>query len=53
MIAMRSAALLAVLCHAEPFLKAAGATVKYVLGSSVETAAKLRAAVGRAELDVT
>src|SRR6185436_13368302 len=40
-------------CHAEPFQKATGATVKYVLGSSVQTAAKLRAAGGRAEFDVT
>ena len=39
-------------CHAEPFQKATGATVKYVLGSSVQTGAKLRAAGGRAELDV-
>ena len=40
-------------CHAEPFQKATGATVKYVLGSSVQTGAKLRAAGGRSELDVT
>lgn len=40
-------------CHAEPFQKATSATVKYVLGSSVQTAAKLRAAGGRAEFDVT
>jgi putative spermidine/putrescine transport system substrate-binding protein len=40
-------------CHAAPFEKATGATVKYVLGSSVQTAAKLRAAAGRAEFDVT
>ena len=40
-------------CHAEPFQKATNATVKYVLGSSVQTAAKLRAAGGRAEFDVT
>src|ERR671923_2846099 len=40
-------------CHAEPFQKATGATVKYVLGSSVQTGAKLRAAGGRAEFDVT
>jgi spermidine/putrescine-binding protein len=40
-------------CHAAPFEKATGATVKYVLGSSVQTAAKLRAAGGRAEFDVT
>src|SRR5215813_3006862 len=39
-------------CHAAPFEKATGATVKYVLGSSVQTAAKLRAAGARAELDV-
>jgi putative spermidine/putrescine transport system substrate-binding protein len=39
-------------CHAAPFEKATGATVKYVLGSSVQTAAKLRAAGGRAEFDV-
>jgi putative spermidine/putrescine transport system substrate-binding protein len=40
-------------CHASAFEKATGATVKYVLGSSVQTAAKLRAAGGRAEFDVT
>src|SRR5205085_9337282 len=40
-------------CHAEPFQKATGATVKYVLGSSVQMGAKLRAAAGRSELDVT
>lgn len=40
-------------CHAAPFEKATGATVKYVLGSSVQTAAKLRATGGRAEFDVT
>ena len=40
-------------CHAEPFQKTTGSTVKYVLGSSVQTAAKLRAAGGRAEFDVT
>ena len=40
-------------CHAEPFQKATNATVKYVLGSSVQTAAKLRAAGGRSEFDVT
>src|SRR5499433_4458826 len=39
-------------CHAAPFEKATGATVKYVLGSSVQTAAKLRAAGARSELDV-
>jgi len=39
-------------CHAAAFEKATGATVKYVLGSSVQTAAKLRAAGGRAEFDV-
>jgi putative spermidine/putrescine transport system substrate-binding protein len=39
-------------CHAAPFEKATGATVKFVLGSSVQTAAKLRAAGGRAEFDV-
>jgi len=39
-------------CHAEPFQKATGSTVKYVLGSSVQTAAKLRATAGRAEFDV-
>jgi spermidine/putrescine-binding protein len=39
-------------CHASAFEKATGATVKYVLGSSVQTAAKLRAAGGRAEFDV-
>jgi spermidine/putrescine-binding protein len=40
-------------CHAEPFQKATNVTVKYVLGSSVQTAAKLRAAGGRSEFDVT
>lgn len=39
-------------CHAAPFEKATGATVKYVLGSSVQTMAKLRAAGPRSELDV-
>jgi len=39
-------------CHSAPFERATGATVKYVLGSSVQTAAKLRAAGARAELDV-
>ena len=39
-------------CHAAAFEKATGSTVKYVLGSSVQTMAKLRAAGGRAELDV-
>ena len=39
-------------CHAAAFEKATGATVKYVLGSSVQTAAKLRAAGARAEFDV-
>ena len=39
-------------CHAAPFEKATGATVKYVLGSSVQTMAKLRAAGARSELDV-
>jgi putative spermidine/putrescine transport system substrate-binding protein len=39
-------------CHAAAFEKATGASVKYVLGSSVQTAAKLRAAGARAELDV-
>src|SRR5499427_8716946 len=39
-------------CHATAFEKATGATVKYVLGSSVQTAAKLRAAGTRAEFDV-
>src|SRR5499425_2850696 len=38
--------------HAAPFEKATGATVKFVLGSSVQTAAKLRAAGTRAEFDV-
>jgi putative spermidine/putrescine transport system substrate-binding protein len=40
-------------CHAAAFEKATGATVKYVLGSSVQTAAKLRATGGRSEFDVT
>ena len=39
-------------CHAAIFEKATGSTVKYVLGSSVQTAAKLRAAGARAEFDV-
>jgi len=39
-------------CHATAFEKATGATVKYVLGSSVQTMAKLRAAGARAEFDV-
>src|SRR5262245_38582514 len=39
-------------CHATAFEKATGATVKYVLGSSVQTAAKMRAAGARAEFDV-
>ena len=39
-------------CHAATFEKDTGASVKYVLGSSVQTAAKLRAAGSRAELDV-
>jgi spermidine/putrescine-binding protein len=39
-------------CHAAAFEKATGSTVKYVLGSSVQTAAKLRAAGARAEFDV-
>src|SRR5262245_36898916 len=39
-------------CHATAFEKATGSTVKYVLGSSVQTMAKLRAAGGRAEFDV-
>jgi putative spermidine/putrescine transport system substrate-binding protein len=39
-------------CHAAAFEKATGSTVKYVLGSSVQTMAKLRAAGARSELDV-
>jgi putative spermidine/putrescine transport system substrate-binding protein len=39
-------------CHAAAFEKATGASVKYVLGSSVQTAAKMRAAGSRAEFDV-
>ena len=39
-------------CHATAFEKATGASVRYVLGSSVQTAAKLRAAGARAEFDV-
>src|SRR5512134_2043212 len=39
-------------CHATAFEKATGASVKYVLGSSVQTMAKLRAAGARAEFDV-
>jgi spermidine/putrescine-binding protein len=40
-------------CHAPAFERATGATVKYVLGSSVQTAAKLRATAGRSEFDLT
>src|SRR5262250_1840910 len=39
-------------CHAAAFEKATGSTVKFVLGSSVQTAAKMRAAGARAEFDV-
>lgn len=39
-------------CHAAAFEKATGSTVKYVLGSSVQTMAKLRAAGSRSEFDV-
>ena len=39
-------------CHAAAFEKATGSTVKYVLGSSVQTMAKLRAAGARSEFDV-
>jgi spermidine/putrescine-binding protein len=39
-------------CHLPAFEKATGASVKYVLGSSVQTAAKLRAAGARSEFDV-
>jgi putative spermidine/putrescine transport system substrate-binding protein len=39
-------------CHAALFEKQTGSTVKYVLGSSVQTAAKMRAAGARAEFDV-
>src|SRR4029450_4547502 len=39
-------------CHATAFEKATGSIVKYVLGSSVQTAAKMRAGGGRAEFDV-
>jgi putative spermidine/putrescine transport system substrate-binding protein len=39
-------------CHAAAFERATGASVKYVLGSSVQTAAKMRAAGARAEFDV-
>jgi spermidine/putrescine-binding protein len=39
-------------CHATAFEKATGSSVKYVLGSSVQTMAKLRAAGARSELDV-
>lgn len=39
-------------CHVPVFEKEMGATVKYVLGSSVQNAAKLRAAGGRSEFDV-
>jgi len=39
-------------CHAAAFEKATGSTVKFVLGSSVQTAAKMRAAGARSEIDV-
>ncbi len=39
-------------CHATAFEKATGSSVKYVLGSSVQTMAKLRAAGARSEFDV-
>ncbi len=39
-------------CHATAFEKSTGSTVKYVLGSSVQTMAKLRAAGARSEFDV-
>jgi spermidine/putrescine-binding protein len=39
-------------CHAAAFEKATGSTVKYVLGSSVQTMAKMRAAGARSEFDV-
>jgi putative spermidine/putrescine transport system substrate-binding protein len=39
-------------CHAAAFEKATGATVKYVLGSSVQTMAKLRAPGARSEPDL-
>src|SRR4030095_3110649 len=39
-------------CHAAPFEKATGASVKYVRGSSFHRAPTLRAAGARAEFDV-
>ena len=40
-------------CHAAAFEKASGARVNFVLGNSVQNAAKLRATRGRPDLDVT
>lgn len=40
------------LCAVQPFEKATGAKVKFVLGSSVQNVAKLRATKGSPELDV-
>jgi putative spermidine/putrescine transport system substrate-binding protein len=39
-------------CHASIFEKETGARVNFVLGNSVQNAAKLRAAQGRSDLDV-
>ena len=40
------------ICHAASFEKATGAKVNFVLGNSVQNAAKLRATRGRPDLDV-
>ena len=40
------------ICHAASFEKATGAKVNFVLGNSVQNAAKLRATRGRSDLDV-
>src|SRR5215204_296356 len=40
------------ICHAASFEKATGAKVNFVLGNSVQNAAKLRARRGRSDLDV-
>jgi spermidine/putrescine-binding protein len=40
------------ICHATPFTKETGATVTYVLGSSVQNVAKLRATKGNPDIDV-
>src|SRR5687768_13191173 len=40
------------ICHAAPFEKATGAKINYVLGSSVQNVAKLRATKGRPDIDL-